>query len=182
MIAMAIGSVVRAQTTDLPREWVDPDTGHRIVRLSDEAGSSSFYFHQYAYTAGGDKLIFSTRGGLSTYNFKTKKIEQIVEGRTGGVIVGRKTRTDFYTKGDSIYETDVDSKATRLIVKAAQIHGGAGLAVIADETLLGGSTVVGEMSGQFAPTPRSPRGTAAPRAFRIETRRAHCLARDPVSG
>ena len=153
IITVALGSVVRAQTTNLPREWVDPDTGHRIVRLSDEAGSSSFYFHQYAYTEGGDKLIFSTRGGLSTYNFKTKKIEQIVEGRTGGVIVGRKTRKVFYTKGDSIYETDVDTRATRLIVKAPQIHGGAGLAVNADETLLGGSTVVGEIPQQFAPRP-----------------------------
>ncbi len=146
---------ISAQTGELPREWVDADTGHRIVRLSDEAGSSSFYFHQYAYTAGGDKLIFSTRGGLSTYNFTTKKIEQIVEGRTGGVIVGRKTRKVFYTKGDTYYETDVDTKATRVIVKAPQIHGGAGLAINADETLLGGSTMVG-------PAPATPRPTPTP--------------------
>ena len=162
-------SSIPAQTKELPREWVDPDTGHHIVRLSDEPGSSSFYFHQYAYTAGGDKLIFSTRGGLSTYNFKTKQIEQIVEGRTGGVIVGRKTRKVFYTKGDTIYETDVDTKATRVIVKAPQIHGGAGLAVNADETLLGGSTVVGEAPAEFrpqapAPTPQpSPTGVTVGR-------------------
>ena len=55
------------------------DTGHRIVRLSDEPGSSTFYFHQNGYTANGDKLVFSTRHGLSTYDFKTKKIEEIVE-------------------------------------------------------------------------------------------------------
>src|SRR5437763_9126281 len=129
-------SILNAQTKELPREWVDPDTGHRIVRLSEEPGSSSFYFHQYAYTGDGDKLIFSTPKGLSTYNFNTKKIEQIVDGRAGGVIVGRKTRKVFYQKGDSIYETDVDTKATRLIVKAPQIRCGAGLAVNADETLL----------------------------------------------
>src|SRR5262245_30147423 len=40
-----------------PREWIDPDTGHKIVRLSDEAGSSTFYFHQNAYTASGDKVV-----------------------------------------------------------------------------------------------------------------------------
>src|SRR5690348_13383461 len=105
---------------ELPREWIDQDTGHRIVRLSDEPGSSSFYFHQNAYTASGDKLIFSTPHGLSTYDFRTKKIEQIVDGRAGGVIVGPKTRKVFYQKGDSIYETDVDTKATRLVVKAPQ--------------------------------------------------------------
>ena len=27
-----------------PREWIDPDTGHRVVRLSDEPGSQSMYF------------------------------------------------------------------------------------------------------------------------------------------
>src|SRR5689334_25255283 len=93
------------QAQDPPREWVDPDTGHRVVRLSDEPGSSSFYFHQNGYTASGDKLVFSTRGGLSTYDFKTKKIEQIVEGRAGNVIVGRKTRKVFYLRSDTVYET-----------------------------------------------------------------------------
>jgi hypothetical protein len=34
-----------------PREWIDPATGFRIVRLSDERGSESLYFHQNAYTA-----------------------------------------------------------------------------------------------------------------------------------
>lgn len=139
-LLITLSVFVQAQTADLPREWTDPDTGHRIIRLSDEAGSSSFYFHQYAYTAGGDKLIFQGPKGLMTYNFNTKKVEQIVDGRTGGVIVGRKTRKVFYTKGESYYETDVDTKSTRLIVKAPQVHCGAGLAVNADETLLGGST------------------------------------------
>ena len=54
-----------AQTqTEPPREWIDPDTGHRIVRLSDEPGSQSFYFHQNGYTESGDKLVFSTPKGL----------------------------------------------------------------------------------------------------------------------
>jgi oligogalacturonide lyase len=149
---------------ELPREWVDPDTGHRIVRLSDEPGSSSFYFHQNGYTANGDKLVFSTRHGLSTYDFKTKKIEEIVAGRAGSVIVGRKTRKVFYTVGDSIYETDVDTKATRLIVKAPQIHGGAGLAVNSDETLLGGSTVVGDMPAEFRPGAPAPTPAPTPAA------------------
>jgi len=31
-------------------DWVDPDTGHRIVRLSVEPGTLSLYFHQNAFT------------------------------------------------------------------------------------------------------------------------------------
>ena len=151
LITLCSALISYSQSSELPREWVDPDTGHRIVRLSEDAGSSSFYFHQYAYTEGGDKLIFSTPKGLSTYNFKTKQIEQIVEGRTGGVIVGRKTRKVFYWKGDSIFETDVDTKSTREVVKDPKLKTGSGLALNSDESFLGGSMVVGEMPAEFRP-------------------------------
>lgn len=153
---------------ELPREWIDPDTGHRVVRLSDEPESASFYFHQNGYTAKGDKLVFSTRSGLSTYNFKTKKIEQIVEGRAGSVIVGPKTRKVFYFKGDTVYETDVDTKVTREIVKNARLRTGSGFGVNADETLLGGSMIVGDAPAEFGgprptPQPGQPAPTPQPR-------------------
>jgi len=145
-----------------PREWVDPETGHKVVRLSDEPGSSSFYFHQNGYTASGDKLVFSTRSGLSTYNFKTQKIEQIVEGRAGNVIVGRKTREVFYLKGETVYETNIDTKETREIARDARLRSGSGFAVNADETLLGGSMVVGEPPAEFRPPPPPQPGQPAP--------------------
>src|SRR3954466_8846805 len=168
LLLIALLSVIEfAQTTEPPREWIDPDTGHRIIRLSDEPGSSSFYFHQNGYTASGDKLVFSTPKGLSTYNFKTKQIEQIVEGRAGSVIVGRKTRKVFYIKGDTVYETDIDTKATREIVKDAKLRSGSGFAVNADETLLGGSMVTGDVPAEFRPpTPPVPGATPAPQAPR----------------
>lgn len=165
LVSLRLSSSISAQTVELPREWVDPDTGHRIVRLSDEPGSSSFYFHQNAYTANGDKLIFSTRSGLSTFNFTTKKIEQIVEGRTGSVVVGRKTRKVFYTKGDTVYETDVDTKATREIVKNTKLRTGSGFGLNADETLLAGSMVVGDVPEEFRPgaaPPAAPTATPTP--------------------
>ena len=149
---ISVAAVQAQNEANLPREWVDKDTGHRIIRISDEPGSSTFYFHQNAYTASGDKLVFSTPEGLSTYDFKTKKIEQIVEGRTGLVVVGKKTRKVFYMKGDTVYETDVDTKATREIVKNAKLRTGSGFAVNADETLLGGS-----MTTVDAPPRENPR-------------------------
>ncbi len=48
----------RAQTP--PVDWIDPATGHRIIRLSGDDGGSSLYFHQNTYTPKGDKLIFDT--------------------------------------------------------------------------------------------------------------------------
>ncbi len=47
------------------RDWIDPYTGHRIVRLSEEGGSTTFYFHNNSYTPEGDKLIFNTPSGLA---------------------------------------------------------------------------------------------------------------------
>src|SRR5262249_33446782 len=73
-----------------PAEWVEA-TGHRVIRLSRDPGSSSFYFHQNPYTASGDKMVIFTRGGLSTVDLQTRKVEQVVEGRAGNAVVGRKT-------------------------------------------------------------------------------------------
>ena len=148
-----------AQTVELPRDWVDPDTGHRIVRLSNEADSSSFYFHQNGYA--GDKLVFQTKSGLSTFDFKTKKIEQIVDGRASYVVVGKKTGKVFYFKGDSVFETDINTKATREIVKDPKLRTGSGFGLNADETLLAGSMVVGELPQEFRPQP-APTATPTP--------------------
>src|SRR6266487_6583918 len=79
-----------AQKSAPPREWIDPDTGHRVVRLSDEPGSASLYFHQNPYTPDGQRLIITTPNGLSAINLKTRAIEKIVDGRVGVIIVGRK--------------------------------------------------------------------------------------------
>ncbi len=147
---------IAAQTAEIPREWIDAETGHRVIRLSDEPNSQSFYFHQNGYTATGDKLVFSTRNGLSAYDFNTKKIEKIVDGRAGQVIVGKKSRKVFYLQNDAVYETDVDTKKTREITKNAKLRTGAGFAINADETLLGGSLTEGE------PPAARPQPTAPP--------------------
>jgi oligogalacturonide lyase len=166
--------------SELPKEWIDKDTGHRIVRLSEENGSSTFYFHQQSYS--GDKLVFSTRHGLSTYDFKTNKIEEIVQGRTGNVIVGRKTHKVFYTKGDEVYETNIDTKETRLILKTDKIRGGSGFAVNADETLLGGSAVTGEVPEEFRPRPPQPAPTPTPADAKPSTSPTPEPARDSYPG
>ena len=145
-------------TQEPPREWIDPDTGHRVVRLSDEPGSSGFYFHQNRYTARGDKMVFSTREGLSVFDLKTRKISPLVSGPCRDAIVGGKTRQVFYMKEDTVYATNIDTGATRAIVKNAALRSGSGLAVNADETLLAGSLVEGKSeSGESQQPPQIPR-------------------------
>jgi oligogalacturonide lyase len=144
IIALSLLSVVTLAQQQPPREWIDPDTGHRVVRLSDEPGSASLYFHQNPYTPDGKKLIITTPNGLSAINLSTHAIEKIVDGRVGVIIVGRKTGDVYYTRTVSdnnvrtttVYATNLNTKATREIVKlppAASVS-----AVNADETLLAG--------------------------------------------
>jgi oligogalacturonide lyase len=138
-----------------PQEWIDALTGHRIVRLSDEPGSASFYFHQNAYSADGELMVFTTNKGLSIINLRTRKNRPLVEGRVSHVIVGRKTRQAFYMKDDTVYATSLDTGATRAIVTKSELQSGSGLAVNADETLLAGSFVDDPKAQPATPPPQA---------------------------
>jgi oligogalacturonide lyase len=90
-----------------PKEWVDADTGHRVVRLSDEPNSQSLYFHQYAYSVDGKKLAFTSPTGIYQVELESRKIEKIlpdhsvVNGQTVSnniIHVGRKTGRIFMTR------------------------------------------------------------------------------------
>jgi oligogalacturonide lyase len=155
LLTLAAGVAVSTYAQELPKEWIDPDTGHRVVRLTDEPGSQSPYFHQNPYTATGDKMVFTSPTGLHVYDFKTGKSKLLVEGRVGSLVVGPKTRQAYYFKGDSVYATSLDTGDTRLIVKRRELRTGSGFGINADETLLGGSYVEG--GRQFTnPSPPAP--------------------------
>lgn len=139
-----------AAPANLPAEWIDPDTGHRIVRLTSEPGSASLYFHQNAFTPKGDKMVIITAGGLSTVNLQTREIELVAPGvrygmgSSGGIEVGRRTPTVYYQRNVDghtlISATNVDTKVTREII-ALPFTGEFG-GVSADETMIIGKTSV----------------------------------------
>jgi oligogalacturonide lyase len=158
-----------APAAEPPAEWIDPDTGHRIIRLSREPGSASLYFHQNAFTPQGDKMIIVTPGGLSTVDLKTREIVLVAPGvrygmnNSNGIEVGRKTRTVYYQKNQGghtvIYATDVDTKATREIVALPFIGEFGGIS--SDETMMIGTTIyrnpaaAADQSQAAAPAPEA---------------------------
>jgi len=146
LFLLLAGSILRlpAVADDPPTEWIDPDTGHRIIRLSREPGSESLYFHQNAYTTEGDKLIITTPTGVSTISLKTRQIQKVVDGRVNVIVVGRKSRQVYYTKDNTLYATQLDTRATKEIVKLP-FRGGLS-SLNADETLLLGART--EVAGQ----------------------------------
>jgi len=127
-----------------PTQWIDPDTGHRVVRLSTEPGSESLYFNENAWTAQGDKLVYYAPDGIYDHNFKTRQIE-LVEAGTNimGVIVSRNSRKVYYVRRNdrelTAYSTHLDTHETREIGNVPA--GGSLMAVNADDTLLAGSFV-----------------------------------------
>jgi oligogalacturonide lyase len=160
LVAAMTGSAGWTASPEPPREWIEPATGHRVIRLDDD-GASSFYFHQNGFTAKGDKLVVGTRHGLAVLDWKTRKLEPLVEGRAGQAVVGKKTRQVFYVLDGAVRATHLDTGKTRVIAELPpEIRGGSGLAVNADETLLGGSFV--ERGQRPAPAPgQAPRRRGA---------------------
>jgi oligogalacturonide lyase len=142
----ALAATVRADE-EPPAEWIDPDTGHRIVRLSREPGTASLYFHQNAYSHDGKKLIVTTSdGGIATIDLGTREIRKIVPGRVGVIVTGRKTGDVYYTRrvengGATVHAANLDSGAER---KVAELPRGINAGSLnADETLLLGVRIPG---------------------------------------
>ena len=149
-LLFSLGLSVLLRADDPPREWVEPATGHRVVRLSDEPGTASLYFHQNPYTATGDKIVVTTTNGLATIDLQTRTITALAPGRGGKLVVGRKTRQAYYVVGDTAYAADLDTRVVREIKTDPRLRTGSGFGLSADETLLAGSYV--EEGGQ-APAP-----------------------------
>jgi oligogalacturonide lyase len=131
--------VCAAQSTEPPRTWIDPDTGHRIVRLTNEPGSASLYFNQNGYTADGKKMVYTTPEGISVLDLETKAAKSVVAGRVRIIVTGRKSQSVYYIRDGKVFATDVDTLATREI---AALPPRASVATVnADETLLAGTYI-----------------------------------------
>jgi oligogalacturonide lyase len=131
-VVLCCGLVSWAQDQqEPPRQWIDPDTGHRVVRLSDVPGSRTLYFHDNAYTPEGDKLIFSTPSGVAAIEVAkigtpSQKLEIVATG--GGANMARRSREVYLSRGGRgaggppgagrIFAVNIDTRAERPIANA----------------------------------------------------------------
>ena len=130
-----------AHAAEPPATWVDPDTGHRVVRLTKEPGSASLYFNQNGYTADGKKMVYTTPDGISVLDLQTHAAKPVVQGRVRIIVTGRKTQSVYYLKEGAVHAADVDTGAAREIAKLPPR--GSISTVNADETLLAGTYIEG---------------------------------------
>ncbi len=127
-----------AQTGDAPpKTWVDADTGHRVVRLTDEPNSASLYFNQNGYSADGKKLVYTTPEGISAFDLVDHTTKPVVQGRVRVIVTGRKTQSIYYLKNGAVFAANIDTGESREIAKLPP--GGSIATVNADETLLAGT-------------------------------------------
>jgi len=131
-----------------PVSWVDPDTGHRVIRLTREPGSDSFYFNINGFTPAGKKMAYTTTNGISVLNLDTWVATQLVNGPARQIVVGHKTANLYYTRPttnkffSTLWCVNLDTGENR---KLADLPRRAGVATInADETLGAGTFIEGD--------------------------------------
>jgi oligogalacturonide lyase len=178
-----------ARAADLPRTWVDKDTGHRVWRLSDEPNSGGFYFNINAYTRDQKSMIYTAPDGIHVLDLATMNTRLLVpnppvpandhqgplnSSRYGvhSLVAGSKTNSVFFTQTDpttnitSVYKADVYTGALRKLLDLAA--GRTIVTVNADESLAAGTYDESNQSnkeyGANLPAPSQPERTNNPAA------------------
>jgi oligogalacturonide lyase len=117
------------------RDWIDSETGHRIVRLTDAAGGSTLYFHDNAFSPDGEKLTFNTPKGIAVADIakigsEDLKPEIVAQGRSA--YFARRSREIYFMSatrdGGYVSAVNVDTKQVREVANARGL-------INADETL-----------------------------------------------
>jgi len=135
--------------TYIPNDYIDPDTGHRVVRLTRGTGSySSFYFHQNAFTPDGKEVVVAAaidgERRLYAINLDTLERRKVTDRPSAFEVAARKSRRVFYMSGATVCCTDLDTLATREIATVPEAWTrGPGLTLNADETMLAGGFAEG---------------------------------------
>jgi len=160
----------------MPKAWIDKDTHHKVIRLSDSSRSNlSFYFHNNPFL--GNKMVYYSTDKINpqditvtkpeTYStiskdkqlydvdLKTKDIEQITSQALPmtGEILGRKSDNLYYQIKDSVFTTNINSKETKLVFIFPSDYEGSITTLNADETLLAGSKASDEQKNVYKKNP-----------------------------
>jgi oligogalacturonide lyase len=153
-----------------PREWIDPDTGHRVVRLTDDAGGTTLYFHDNAFSASGDKMIVRTPKGLAAIDVAkigSSAMVEVIDSDARGGYFARRGRDVYIVAAVANGSGRAETKVVALNVDTRQrreVPYARGL-INADETLsmVKNANAV-DRDGKY---PRPPYRTAVPQLQRM---------------
>ena len=158
-LSLSLAGPLCAQNQEVPKTWVDRDTGHRVIRLTDEPQSSAFYFNVNAYSPDNRFMIYTAPDGIHTLELATRTTRLLVpnppqpagaDASQGGhfryghhtIVVGHRTDSIFFSRSDpathlaTVYKADMVSGQ---VTKLATLPARASVATVnADETQAAG--------------------------------------------
>ena len=165
LVAMLLVETANAQPIvetggkQMPDEWIDAHTGHRVIRLTKPIGNnSSFYFHNRPFI--GNSMVYyhseikaqqDSAFGVAMSNPSNKQLyllnlqSRIAEPLTNhpvamsGEIVFDKGADVYFQSNDSVYSVNARTRKTKLIFVFPADFKASITCVNADGTLLGGA-------------------------------------------
>jgi oligogalacturonide lyase len=146
-LSFSAAAAAFAQAAPPPKSWIDPETGHRVIRITDEPGSGAFYFNVNAYTPDGKEMVYSCPDGIRVLNLSTFETRPLLARPARTVVVAHKTPTLFYLvpTGETLsalWSVNIDTGEKR---KIADLPPRASIVTInADDTLGAGTFIEGD--------------------------------------
>jgi oligogalacturonide lyase len=157
ILLLAASSAMQTAAPSSRRERIDPATGHRVIRLSEDPGSSTLYFHDNAFSAAGDRMMLRTPKGIAVievakFGRDDARLEIVAPEARGGYFARR--GRDIYLSGSAgnsgggrssgpVTAVNVDTRAIREVKNARGL-------INADETL------AIDRDGKYPPPPPRP--------------------------
>jgi oligogalacturonide lyase len=151
-----------APAAEPPTTWIDPDTGHRIHRLTPEPSSTGLYFNNNAYTPDGKQMVYSAPDGIHALDLASGATRLLVPGKVRVIVVGKKTNTAFYIDSveHAICSVNMDTGKT---AKLAELPPRGNIATVnADETLAAGTYLEGTGGDDYGANRVMPPGQSGP--------------------
>ena len=147
VICLAAGWFAPGTQAQTSTEWIDADTGHRVVQLSTVPGSESLYFNLNPFTPDGRKMVITVPSGIAMVDLQTHEIEPIIKNQHRVIMVGHKTGQIYYVSNEVedgvtnrvVCAVDPATKAVRKLLTL--VRGQEVSTVNADETLLAGTFI-----------------------------------------
>lgn len=146
---------------NMPSEWIDKDTKHKIKKIIPlEGNNSSFYFHNNPFidnnmvfynTPASSKIVINKMGkvensdikGKQLYiiNLETSKTEQLTShyNPVNGEIVHSGTKQVYYQVLDSVFSININTRQQKLVYVFPENIPGRITTVNADGSLLAGA-------------------------------------------
>ena len=164
LLLAAAGTALQTPPPAGRRDWIEPATGHRVIRISDDPGSSTLYFHDNAFSAAGDRMMLRTPKGVAVVEVAKLGGEDlkldVVAPQAGGGYFARRGRDIYLSPGagnsgsgrspGSVKAVNIDTRVVREVANATGL-------INADETLsvLKKSPAI-DRDGKYPPPPPRP--------------------------